>query len=235
MICIKCGKRFNSNDGCCVKCGYINNVDSGVIHEDETINKLDCKKIIDYGKYIKNILIICISIIMLGIAFMGLIILLFMDDKTRVEIGLSYSNEEKYEIEPNDMLRGIYLGMSREKISRLENEYIDSVKEFNYDDYMTYIDCNYGGYRGRTKYKFLENKLEEIEVIFYPENESNVIFKSLSENFDNEYERILINKDKADIKYKEYGSNINEMQWKFKNMIIILKNSDCIKLNVRYN
>lgn len=228
MICIKCGKRFNSNDGCCVRCGYINNVDSGFIYEDSVINTLDSKKIIDYSKKIKKISIICISIIMLAIAFMGLIILLFMDDKTRAEIGLPYSNEEKYRIEPNDILRGIYLGMSREKISRMENEYIDSVKEFNYEDYMTYTDCNYGGYRGRTKYKFLENKLEEIEVIFYPENESNVIFKSISENFDEEYERVLINKDKE-------GSNINELQWKVKDMIITLKNSDCIKLNVRYN
>ena len=125
--------------------------------------------------------------------------------------------------------------MSREKISRLENEYIDSVKEFNYEDYMTYTDCNYGGYIGRTKYRFFENRLEEIDVIFYPQNQSSVIFKDLSNKFDKDYERMQMDKNKINIKDKEYSSNINDIQWKSNNMIITLKNGDCIKLNVRYN
>jgi len=245
VLCIKCGSKLKEGQVWCVHCGYVNNLTIGFIYENTIMSEIGDKKITDYKKLIKKTAVDIMSIIMIGVALGGGIFLLFGDEGVKASMGLaSYSSDKVYKEKVTGPLRGAKLGMSREDIIRLENDYIDSVRELNNENYVTYTGSIYGDYKGRTTYEFTGNSLKEISVIFYPKDDIVTMFDNLNNTFNNEFGQSLGNTEdevSSEESSEEEGEaveataeEVNEVQWKKKDMIIKLQKDDYVKLTVNY-
>lgn len=235
MQCIKCGNKLKDGDGCCVHCGYVNNLISEDVYEDNVVNEISKNKIVNYKKIVKKTVVVIITIVMISAAVGGGLLLLLGGEELRAAIGLVSSSHSSNKKEVMELLRGAKIGMSREEILKLESEYTDSVKELNNEKYITYTGNIYGGYEGRTSYEFMGNNLREISVIFYPNEDINIMFTNLVNSFNEEYGQV--NQQKSEEESSEEGTEestelANEVQWKSNKTAIKLEKGEHIKLTV---
>lgn len=185
--CMKCGKRLEENKSYCTYCKYTNNLESGYIDESTIISKPGEKRVLDYKKIAKKTFIVVITTAMIGLASAGTVFILSADKEMKISMGLMSTSGIALKKEVKELLRGVKFGMSREDITGLESKYSDSVKELNNEDYITYTGCKYGGYEGRTTYRFTANNLSEISVVFYPQEDTKATYDSLISTFTKEY------------------------------------------------
>lgn len=196
--CMKCGKKLDENTNCCTYCNYTNNLKTGYLDESTIISKPGEKRVLDYKKIAKKTIIIIITTSMIGLASAGAVFILSADKEVKLSMGLMSTSGAELKRDVKELLRGVKFGMSREDIIGLESKYSDSVKELNKDDYITYTGCKYGGYEGRTTYRFSANNLNEISVVFYPQEDSKVTYDSLVSTFTKEYGDPIKNENEAE-------------------------------------
>lgn len=222
--CVKCGRKLIEEQHSCSYCEYKNNLVSGYIDEHEVISKSGEKPVRDYKNIVKKTFVIIISTAMVGVATAGGAFLLSAENEIKVSLGLMSSAGTDYKKEVKELLRGAKLGMSRDEIIAVENKYKDSMKELNGEDYVSYTGCNYGGFEGRTTYKFSGNNLSEISVVFYPQEDPNSAYESLIGSFTKEYGEQL----------KPEGEEAvpEEAQWNNGKLLIKLQNAEYIRLTV---
>lgn len=221
---MKCGKKMKDNESCCSYCKYQNNLENGYLDDNTIISKPGEKRVLDYKGITKKIVITVITTTMIGLSSASAVFILSADKEFKISMGLMSSSGITLKKDVKELLRGAKFGMSREDIVRLESNYDDSIKELNEEEYITYIACKYGGFEGRTTYRFTENKLNEISVVFYPQEDSTAAYESLVSTFTKEYGEPLKSEEEAD-------STI-ETQWNNKKITIKLKSGDHINLIV---
>lgn len=222
--CMKCGRKIKNNENCCSYCKYQNNLESGYLDENTIISKLGEKRVLDYKGIAKKTIISVITTAMIGVATAGTVFILSADKEIKVSMGLMSSSGFNLKKGVKELLRGAKFGMSREDIMMLESKYNDSMKEFNEKGYITYTACKYGGFEGRTTYRFTANKLNEISVVFYPQEDSTEAYESLISTFTKEYGEPLKPENEADLTI--------ETQWNNGKISIKLKNGEYINLIV---
>lgn len=222
--CMKCGKKMKDNESCCSYCKYQNNLENGYLDENTIISKPGEKRVLDHKGIVKKMVITVITTAMIGLSAAGAVFILSADKEFKISMGLMSSSEITLKKDVKELLRGAKFGMSREEIMRLENTYSDSIKEVNKEEYITYTECKYGGFEGRTTYRFTENKLNEISVVFYPQEDPTAAYESLISTFTKEYGEPLEPENEAD--------SAIETQWNNKKTIIKLKNGEYINLMV---
>lgn len=222
--CIKCGKTLKDNEASCKYCSYQNNLHSGLIDDNTVMSRPGEKRVLDYKKIAKKTVVIIISTAMIGLATAGGVFLYSADEEVKVSMGLMSSTMGVVKKDAKELLRGAKFGMSRDEIISLESKYNDSVKELNNAGYITYNGCSYGGYEGRTTYSFVNNNLQEISVIFYPQDGDTDVYEGLVNTFTKEYGEA--------IKPEEENSDKLETKWSNGKIAINLQKGEYIKLIV---